>query len=105
MEWACGLRSSYVPEDPTWPESERQASAALDEALESLRAASALEPTTTVAVFSDSLAAALEARRLDEGQSGVGVLVGPLGSGTGAAFERVYVLGMAEGLLPGRPPI
>ena len=104
VDWACGLRSSYVAEDPTWPEAERQASAALDEALESLRAASALEPTTTVAVFSDSLAAALEARRLAEGQSGVGVLVGPLGSGTGAAFERVYVLGMAEGLLPGRPP-
>jgi ATP-dependent helicase/nuclease subunit B len=104
VEWASGLRSSYVPDDPTWPESEHAASAALDGALDSLRAASALEPTTTVAVFTDSLAAALEERRLDEGQPGVGVLVGPLGSSTGAAFERVYVLGMAEGLLPGRPP-
>ena len=32
-------------------------------------------------------------------------MVGLLGSATGAAFDRVYVLGMAEGLLPSRPPV
>jgi hypothetical protein len=97
------LRRAYVQDDPTWPAFERQASAALDAALDSLGEASALEPTTTASEFRDALAAALEARRLEEGRAGVGVLVAPLGASTGAAFERTHVLGMAEGMLPSRP--
>ncbi len=103
VEWATSLRRTYVPDDPAWPDSERQAAKALDAALESLQQSSALEPTTTVPAFRDALAAALESRRLDEGVAGRGVLVAPLGASMGAAFERAYVLGMAEGFVPGRP--
>jgi ATP-dependent helicase/nuclease subunit B len=103
VDWAAGLRSGYVGVDANWPESELRASEALDEALESLRDASAFEPTTTMSEFSEALAAALAARRLTEGRPGVGVLVAPIGATMGAEFERVYVLGMTEGLLPSRP--
>src|SRR5206468_885775 len=96
------LRRTYVPDDPAWPDSEHQAAAALDAALESLQQSSALESTTAVGAFRDALAAALESRRLGEGVAGRGALVAPLGVSMGAAFERAYVLGMAEGFVPTR---
>ena len=100
--FARRLRTSYIRDDPTWPAAELQASEALDAALESLTGASELEPTTTIGTFRETLAEALNARRLEEGQPGVGVLVGPLGSSVGAAFDRTYLVGLAEGLLPSR---
>ena len=103
VDWASRLRAAYVRVDETWPAAELTGSRAVDEVLESLRGASEFEPTTTLRVFGDALASALEARRLPEGEAGVGVLVGPLGSAVGTAFDRVYVLGVAEGLLPSRP--
>ena len=57
----------------------------------------------TLVAFHDALSAALEARRLNEGSPGRGVLVAPLGARTGAAFERTFVLGTVEGSLPTRP--
>jgi len=88
VDWATRLRRAYVRDNPTWPESERSASEALDLALESLRQAAALEATTTLGAFDDALASALEARRLNEGRAGVGVLVAPMGASTGAAASR-----------------
>jgi ATP-dependent helicase/nuclease subunit B len=103
VDWASRLRLEYVHADEAWPSIELSASNAVDEALESLRGASEFESTTTIHVFRDTLAAALEARRLPEGEAGVGVLVGPLGSAIGSAFDRAYIMGTAEGLLPSRP--
>jgi ATP-dependent helicase/nuclease subunit B len=105
VHWASSLRDAYVRDDPSWPPFERAAAEALDDALDSLRDASALEPTTTVGAFREALAAALEARRLPEGPAGAGVLVAPVGASTGACFDRVYVLGMTEGALPSRPAV
>jgi RecB family exonuclease len=101
-EYARRLRTSYIRDDPSWPAAELRASEALDAALESLTDASQLEPTTSIGTFREALGMALDARRLEEGQAGVGVLVGPLGSSVGAAFDRTYVVGLAEGLLPSR---
>lgn len=105
VDWARDLSARYVPVAPEWPMEERAAAEALSAALDDLRAAAAFEPVTTLRVFIEALAAALEQRRLPEGKPGVGVLVGPLGSVLGAAFDRVHVLGLAEGLLPTRPPV
>jgi ATP-dependent helicase/nuclease subunit B len=104
VDWAAGLRSTYIKDDPSWPRFELDAATALDETLESLRHASVLEPAATVAAFREALASALEGRRLEEGRSGVGVLVAPVGSAIGAYFERTYVVGLSEGALPSRPP-
>jgi ATP-dependent helicase/nuclease subunit B len=103
VDWAVGLRCAYIKQDPSWPTFEHNAGEALDAALESLRGASALESTTTVTAFREALATALEARRLEEGRAGVGVLVAPIGASTGASFERTYIVGMNEGALPSRP--
>ena len=77
----------------------------LDAALESLREASAFEPGTTARTFRSALASILTSRRLPEGEPGRGVVVGSVGTVTGAAFARVYVLGVVEGTFPSRPPV
>jgi hypothetical protein len=105
VTWAVGLRARYVPVTDAWPAAERAAAAALDATLESLREAAALEPTTTARTFRQALAAALETRRLPEGQVGQGVVVAAVGAVLGAAFDRVYIVGMAEGSFPTRPPL
>ncbi len=102
VDWARGLRAAYVRDDPNWPPFESAAAEALDATLEGLRQASVLEPGTTIGVFREALASALEARRLEEGRAGAGVLVAPIGASTGGCFERTYVLGTTEGALPSR---
>jgi hypothetical protein len=104
VDWAVDLRRRYLPGNPAWPATERAASDDLDAALESLRDASAFEPGTTARTFRSALASILASRRLSEGEPGRGVVVGPVGAVTGAAFARVYVLGVAEGAFPSRPP-
>ena len=103
MDWAEGLRRTFVTNDPNWPTSEVAAAEALDAALDSLRQASAVEPDTTLQSFRDSLAAALDARRTDEGRAAVGILVAPLGASIGASFEHTFNVGLSEGALPSKP--
>ncbi|MCC7103787.1 MAG: PD-(D/E)XK nuclease family protein, partial [Chloroflexi bacterium] len=105
FDWAVSLRARYVPTGDDWPAAEREAADALDAALESLRAAQELEPATALPIFLNALSAAVEGRRLPEGVTGVGVLVGTFDAVPGAAFERVHLLGLSEGAFPARPPI
>jgi ATP-dependent helicase/nuclease subunit B len=103
VDWAEGLRRTFISNDPHWPVNEVAAAEALDAALDSLRQASAVEPRTTLQSFRDSLAAALDARRIEEGRAGVGILVAPLGASLGASFDRTFIVGLSEGALPSRP--
>jgi RecB family exonuclease len=103
VDWAEGLRRGFIRNDPNWPVSEVAAAESLDAALDSLRQASAVEPDTTLQSFRDSLAAALDARRIEEGRSGAGILVAPLGASIGASFDRTFMVGLSEGALPSRP--
>jgi hypothetical protein len=105
VAWAQELRARYLPHDDQWPVWEAAASRELDAALASLQTAAELEPTTTLHVFRSALAAAVAARRLPQGRPGAGIVVGPVGAVLGAPFDRVYVLGLAEGLYPSRPPM
>ena len=102
--WATELHARYVPVAASWPAAERAASAEVEATLSSLRSATVMEPTTTLRTFRNALAAALESRRVPDGRPGTGILVGSIGGALGAAFDRVYVLGMAEGSFPTRPP-
>jgi RecB family exonuclease len=104
VDWASDLRARYVPPGDAWPAVERSASDAVDAALESLREATVFEAGTTLPGFQNALASILASRRLPEGTVGHGVIVGPVGSVVGAAFDRVYVLGLTEGTFPSRPP-
>ena len=88
---------------PVRPSAEVVASEALDAALDSLREAASLEPSADLRSFRDALSGILDVRRLPEGRFGHGVLVGRRGDAVGAAFDRVYLLGLNEGALPSRP--
>src|SRR5581483_5938943 len=105
VAWAQGLRARYLPHSDQWPTWESVASRELDAALVSLKTAAALEPTTTLHTFRSALAAAVAARRVPEGRPGAGIVVGPVGAVLGATFDRVHLLGLAEGLYPSRPPM
>ncbi len=104
VDWATDLRNRYVPVGTSWPPGERAASEAVDAALESLREATAFEPGTTLRTFRNALTSILASRRLPEGNPGRGVVVGPVGAVLGAAYQRVYILGMTEGAFPSQPP-
>lgn len=103
VDWASELRVRYLPMSETWPEAERAGSAAVDAALDGLREAGMFEGGTNVDVLRTALATMLESRREPEGTFGRGVVVGPVGSTVGAAYRRVYALGLIEGVLPSRP--
>jgi len=104
VAWAQGLRARYLPPGEAWSAAERAASAGLDGALESLGQGDTVEPGITARAFRVALEAILDERAVPEGRAGVGVAVGKVGSATGAQFDRLYIMGMAEGSLPTRPP-
>jgi ATP-dependent helicase/nuclease subunit B len=104
VDWAADLRRRYVAMHSSWPAAERASSEAVDVALESLRDAATFERGTKLTTFTNALASILASRRMPEGVFGRGVLVGPAASVVGAAYQRVYLLGVTEGTFPARPP-
>lgn len=90
-----------------WSEAELQAREAIEGHLEAIArlGKSAVLPTELQGnvsrdTFADALAELLGAPGPRVGGFGDGVFLGPLSAATGMDFERVYVLGMAEGQLP-----
>ena len=77
VAWASRLFLDYVRPGLSWPAAERAAHHDVGAALDSLRAATAIEPTTTLRGFRTALAAALELRRLPEGARVSGSSWGP----------------------------
>ena len=104
VRWAAELRARYVPLGSAWPAAERAASLDVDRAIAGLADAAHFGATTAYREFRLALESALDARRIPDGRTGAGVAVGAVGTTLGASFERVYVVGMGEGALPGRPP-
>jgi ATP-dependent helicase/nuclease subunit B len=104
VAWAEDLRARYLPLAPAWSASEHTASLDFDRALASLADAEPIEPGITARAFRVALEAILDERAVPEGRAGVGIAVGRVGSVMGAQFDRLYVLGAAEGSLPARPP-
>lgn len=96
-----------APERPAWPESERPFAADVRETLASLSDADELAggEGTTLTLFLRTLEMALTRRTRQQGRPGHGVLVGSVQATAGLTFERVYVLGMAEGVFPPAPAV
>lgn len=103
VAWAQGLRARYLPVGESWSGADRLASEGLDRALESLAEGDRIEPSVTARAFRVALEAILDERAVPEGRAGVGIAVGKVGSVTGAQFDRLYIVGMAEGSIPARP--
>lgn len=86
-----------------WPENEQRAAHRVDEALDRLAGLDALDgPPPSWAVFQRAFDSELDVTLNRTGRSGAGVLVAPLSVAVGMQFERVVVLGMAEGRFPAR---
>lgn len=103
VAWAQGLRARYLPVGTSWSAADRLASDGLDRALESLAEGDRIEPSITARAFRVALEAILDERAVPEGRAGAGIAVGKVGTVTGAQFDRLYIVGMAEGSIPARP--
>jgi RecB family exonuclease len=105
VDWAETLRVRFASVDGAWPAPHDRACDLVRETLASLSDADRF-PTQrplSLADFLTTFEAALEVRSVPQGQLGVGVVVGPLESAVGFAFDRVYLLGLVEGVFPPSP--
>ncbi len=83
-----------------WPEEEQDAFAAVAAALDRLAALEAVEPAPAAGAFARAVESELAAPAGRVGRYGEGVLVAPIATGLGLDLDAVFVLGLAEGLLP-----
>jgi ATP-dependent helicase/nuclease subunit B len=106
VAWAQSLWRGQCGGVGVWAEAERPFARDIASTLAELEQADVLEQDTgpSLALFLETLRDTLDARTRPVGQLGKGVLVGPVQSVTGLAFERVYIVGMVEGAFPTPPP-
>ena len=84
-----------------WPDAEQDAASRVEHILDQLAELDALGgPTPTVRTFRQVLDQELAAPARQIGRLGAGVLVGDLALAPGLTFDRLVVLGMAEGRFP-----
>ena len=101
--WARGLIDRYLgPPDEDWPSAEVEAADRVAAALDRLAGLGAVEAQPTLATFRRSLDVELESGLGRTGSFGDGVFVGHPGQLAGLELQRVFVLGMAEGVFPAR---
>ncbi|MDY7105215.1 MAG: PD-(D/E)XK nuclease family protein [Actinomycetota bacterium] len=84
-----------------WPVEEIEAAERTEAALDRLAGLDRVSGPVDLATFRRTLELELDARSGRVGSFGEGVLVGRLGSLVGVHVERLWVLGAAEGTLPG----
>jgi len=111
-EWALGLLTTYVggpaahqrwsQEDGDAEVSIREGIAALAD-LDHVRERAGEAPACDLPTFTAALRELLAVAAGRVGRFGVGVYVGPLQTAAALEFDRVYVVGMAEGAFPHHP--
>jgi RecB family exonuclease len=103
-DWALQLRERFVRPAGLGSE-DRDDIAAIDQVIESLRAAGSIDPEITVERFVETLEEALRAKRRNAGRPGDGVVTGLLADAAGMTFDAVFVVGMNERAFPSPPAI
>jgi len=88
--------------ESNWPPHERAAAERVEACLDRLGGLDHLDPGPDPARFRRALEAELATGRGRHGRTGHGLLIGPLRVALGEDLERVWVLGMAEGVFPGQ---
>lgn len=83
-----------------WPEPEQEAFGRVEAALVRLAALDDIEPAPAHAVFTRALRAELDVTRGRRGRFGHGAVYAPLAAAVGFDLDAVFVVGVAEGLLP-----
>jgi len=106
VEWATGLLSTYLGNETrraNWSEDDQDAALRVEELVRGLAELDALGgPSPTLAVFRQAIDSALQGGGRQIGRLGAGVLVGHVSIAAGMTFDRIIVLGMAEGNFPPR---
>lgn len=103
--WALDLLHSLIGEPEqltTLPVEEQYAATALEQAIRALGPLDALGARAGLTELRETLASQLEAALPRVGRFGEGVLVAPVSAAIGLDADVVFVLGLAEGVYPGR---
>lgn len=106
-DWVQQVLSELVIRDDTWPEAQRAAVERVDELLGRLRLLdTSIVPGPSgvgVDAFRSLVASELDRGVIPGRPAGRGLVVAPLGAASGLVFDRVAIVGLAEGLFPRSP--
>jgi ATP-dependent helicase/nuclease subunit B len=103
--WAIGLLDRYVGAEASWtrwPERDQESGAAVRAAVGSLASLDALGLSADPTTFRRALDRALGAAAGRSARFGDGVFLAPISLAAGIDVDVVFVVGLAEGSLPGR---
>lgn len=105
-DWLRSLAATYLGDESrrySWPDDDWQAAQRVEEVLDRLAALDAVDgPSCSPAVFRRALDSELDVALRKTGRPGEGVMVGPIAVAAGMVFDRIVVMGMAEGRFPAR---
>ena len=85
-----------------WPEAELFAAEQVESALERLGGLDDVDPNPDPALFRHALDVELSGITMRQSSFGQGLLVGPVRAALGVDLRRVWIVGLAEGIFPGR---
>ncbi len=100
-DWASRLLDMYL--SPNIPEVEVTARDRIGRAMEELRGADRIRPSTTLEEFTQTVADSMRAAVGHLGVTGQGVFVAPFSAAAGMSFDVVWLVGMIEGCTPPPP--
>ena len=89
-------------EERRMPDAERRAAMAVLRTLDAVAGLETVEPAADLTLLDLTLGLELEADLPRHGRAGDGVLVAPLSEAPGLDVDEVFVLGLAEDMVPGR---
>ena len=101
VEWVDGLIKRYM-DTASLPRLEGDNLELLEASIRELESLDDVENGATLDGFRVALGEALSRAAAREGSFGEGVFVGPVGNAVGLRFDKVYLMGMVEGLVPPR---
>ena len=101
IEWFLGLIDKYL-DTGALPTDELESLDALRSSIREMAALEDMRPGATFDWFRAILDEACERPSARLGTFGEGVFVGPVNAGFGVKFDKVYLVGMIEGLVPSR---
>ena len=103
-DWGRATYTALAGEpDDRLPGDEIRAGGAVLRTLEALSGLATVEPAADLTLLALTLDLELAGDRPRHGRTGDGVLVGPLSAAIGLDADVVFVLGLSEDLVPGRP--